>query len=162
MTGDVSLIPGSGRSPGEGNGNYSSILAWEIPWTEEPGGLQSMRLQKSQRWFSHWTKTTTNLYTKLCKCYSRHVYTGGWSQWAGGNNHINLEVWIKQYHAWAFYWTSARHSFVSWLSFHPFPTPPSAWQRLLFKCCEAQWYQTEWKENRLLNQRSCAVSYIAP
>ena len=26
---------------------YSSILAWEIPWTEETGGLQSKRLQKS-------------------------------------------------------------------------------------------------------------------
>ena len=25
-----------------------SILAWEIPWTEEPGGLQSMGSQKSQ------------------------------------------------------------------------------------------------------------------
>ena len=27
---------------------HSSILAWEIPWTEEPGGLQSMGLQKSR------------------------------------------------------------------------------------------------------------------
>jgi len=27
---------------------HSSILAWGIPWTEEPGGLQSMGLQKSQ------------------------------------------------------------------------------------------------------------------
>ena len=27
---------------------HSSILAWQIPWTEEPGGLLSMRLQKSQ------------------------------------------------------------------------------------------------------------------
>ena len=26
---------------------HSSILAWEIPWTEDPGGLQSMGLQKS-------------------------------------------------------------------------------------------------------------------
>ena len=26
----------------------SSILAWEIPWTEEPGGLQSMESRKSQ------------------------------------------------------------------------------------------------------------------
>ena len=26
---------------------HSSILIWEIPWTEEPGGLQSMGLQKS-------------------------------------------------------------------------------------------------------------------
>ena len=25
---------------------HSSILAWEIPWTEEPGGLQTMGLQK--------------------------------------------------------------------------------------------------------------------
>ena len=25
---------------------HSSILAWEIPWTEEPGGLQSMELQE--------------------------------------------------------------------------------------------------------------------
>ena len=27
---------------------HSTILAWEIPWTEEPGGLQSMESQKSQ------------------------------------------------------------------------------------------------------------------
>ena len=38
---DSGLIPGLGRSPGEGNDNLSSIFAWEIPWTEEPGGLQS-------------------------------------------------------------------------------------------------------------------------
>ena len=30
----------------------SSILAWEIPWMEEPSGLQSMALQKSWTWFS--------------------------------------------------------------------------------------------------------------
>ena len=27
---------------------HSNILAWEIPWTEQPGGLQYMRLQESQ------------------------------------------------------------------------------------------------------------------
>ena len=32
----------------EGMATYSSILAWGIPWTEEPGGLQSMGSQKSQ------------------------------------------------------------------------------------------------------------------
>ena len=37
--GDVGLIPGLGRSPGEGNATHSSILAWRIPWTEEPGRL---------------------------------------------------------------------------------------------------------------------------
>ena len=37
--GDSVSIPGSGRFPGEGNGNPLQILAWEIPWTEEPGGV---------------------------------------------------------------------------------------------------------------------------
>ena len=36
--GDLGLIPGSGRSPGDRNGSHSSILAWRIPRTEEPGG----------------------------------------------------------------------------------------------------------------------------
>ena len=37
--GDMGLIPGWGRSPGEGMGTHSCILAWEIHWAEEPGGL---------------------------------------------------------------------------------------------------------------------------
>ena len=37
--GDPGSIPGSGRSHGEGNATHSSILAWRIPWTEEPGRL---------------------------------------------------------------------------------------------------------------------------
>ena len=40
-------IPGSGRSPGEGNGNPFQYLAWKIPWTKKPGGLQSTGSQKS-------------------------------------------------------------------------------------------------------------------
>ena len=32
----------------KGMATHSSILAWEIPWTEKPGGLQSMGSQKSQ------------------------------------------------------------------------------------------------------------------
>ena len=46
--GDWGLIPRLGRSPGEGNkgmATHSSILAWRIPWIEEPGRLQSMGLQ---------------------------------------------------------------------------------------------------------------------
>ena len=45
-TGDLGSIPGYGRFPGEGNAIQSSILAWKIPWTEEPGGLQFMGSQK--------------------------------------------------------------------------------------------------------------------
>ena len=38
----VGSIPESGSSPGKGMATHSSILAWRIPRTEEPGGLQSM------------------------------------------------------------------------------------------------------------------------
>ena len=71
--GDTGLIPGFGRSPGEGNqlvknlpamretwvrslgwndplekgmATHSCILAWRIPYTEKPGGLQSMGWQR--------------------------------------------------------------------------------------------------------------------
>ena len=43
--GDVGLIPGSGRSPMKEMTTHASILAWEIPWTEKPGGLLSMGSQ---------------------------------------------------------------------------------------------------------------------
>ena len=44
--GDLGLIPGSGRSPGERSGNPSSVRAWEIPGTEESAKLQSMGSQR--------------------------------------------------------------------------------------------------------------------
>ena len=50
--GDLGLIPGSGRSLGREDplekamATHSSILAWRIPWIEEPGGLQSTGPQR--------------------------------------------------------------------------------------------------------------------
>ena len=44
--GDLGLIPVLGRPPGVGNGNPLNILAWRIPWTEEPGRLQFTALQR--------------------------------------------------------------------------------------------------------------------
>ena len=44
--GDTSSISGSGRAPGEGNGNLLQYSSWEIPRTEEPGGLQSTGSQR--------------------------------------------------------------------------------------------------------------------
>ena len=44
--GGLGSTPGSGRSLEKEMAVYSSILAWEIAWTEEPGGLQSTGLQK--------------------------------------------------------------------------------------------------------------------
>ena len=44
--GDEGLIPRSGRSLEEEIAIHSSILTWKMLWTEEPGGLQSMGLER--------------------------------------------------------------------------------------------------------------------
>ena len=46
IVGDLGSIPGLGRSPGGGHGNSPVFLPGEPPWTEEPGGLQSMGSQR--------------------------------------------------------------------------------------------------------------------
>ena len=43
---DTGSRPGLERSPGVGNGNPLQYSCWEIPWTEDPGGLPSMGLQR--------------------------------------------------------------------------------------------------------------------
>ena len=44
--GDLGSIPGSGRSPGDGNGNPLQYSCLENPMEEEPGGLHPMGLQR--------------------------------------------------------------------------------------------------------------------
>jgi len=43
---DKGLTPGSGRLPGGGQATHSSILAWRIPRTEEPGRLETTGLKR--------------------------------------------------------------------------------------------------------------------
>ena len=43
---DLGLTPGLGDPLEEGMAAHSSILPWRIPWTEKPGGLQSLGLQR--------------------------------------------------------------------------------------------------------------------
>ena len=72
--GDLGLMPGLGRSLEKGMATHSSILAWRIPWTAEPGGLQSMG---SQRVGHDWvTNTDINEALKRCcdTCCSHHVF----------------------------------------------------------------------------------------
>ena len=70
-------IPGLGRSPGEGMASYSSILAWRIPWTKEPGVLQSIR---SQRVGDDWSNLT-------------HAHTDFWTR--GSSSWYGEEVWMS-------------------------------------------------------------------
>ena len=55
----------------KGMATHSSILAWRIPWTEEPGGLQSMRLQRIDM-----TELLTHTYTHT---YT-HTHTVDWEE----------------------------------------------------------------------------------
>ena len=41
---DADLVPGSGRCLEKEMATHSSILAWKTPWTEKPGGVQSVGL----------------------------------------------------------------------------------------------------------------------
>ena len=53
-TGEVDSIPESGRSPGGGHGNPLQYFAWRIPWTEEPGRLQSIGSQRVRDDWRDW------------------------------------------------------------------------------------------------------------
>ena len=69
--GDPGSIPGSGRSPGEGNGNPFSTLAWKIPWTEDPSRLQYMGSQRDRYdWVTN-THTHTHTHTRAISLKGR-------------------------------------------------------------------------------------------
>ena len=55
----------------KGMATHSSILAWEIPWTDEPGGLQSMGSQR----VGHYLATEQQFKPKYFKV------TDGWVRW---------------------------------------------------------------------------------
>ena len=66
---DAGSIPGLGRFPGGGNATHSSILAWRIPRTEEPGGLQSIG---PFRVTHDWIDLAQNYLVKM------HFFWGNW------------------------------------------------------------------------------------
>ena len=61
MKADVSLIPGSRRSPEKGMTAHSSTLAWRIPRTDEPDGLQSVESHRARHNWCGWAHTHTSL-----------------------------------------------------------------------------------------------------
>ena len=68
---DAGLIPGSGRSPGGGNGNSCQYSCLKIPGTEDPGGLQSMELQRvGNDWpTKHSTAYTNHKQIEYLNCF---------------------------------------------------------------------------------------------
>ena len=57
---DVDSIPRLGRSPGRGHGDPLQDSCLENPWTEEPGGLQSIELQRVRCDRAHTIFSQTN------------------------------------------------------------------------------------------------------
>ena len=75
-------IPASGRSPGERNGTHSSIIAWEILWTEESGRLQFMGSQR-HKLVSKQQETRNS---------HKHVNIPFWSFYRGRKPTMRLEL----------------------------------------------------------------------
>ena len=93
---DVRSIPGLERSPGLGNGNYSSIFAWKIPWTEEKVGY-SHGVAKSQTQLSiH----TSNIHIAYCKCIALYQ-----------NKYFNVIYWLI---FWLFNWLAYLFFILLW------------------------------------------------
>ena len=94
--GDLGLIPGLGRSPGEGNGNPLQFLAWRIPWMEEPGGLQSMGLQRvGHDWVTSLSLSEEKNCSHLDLCFfwdhSMSLLSSFFSSWWTGEK---SECWV--------------------------------------------------------------------
>ena len=66
-SGDTGSVPGLGRSLEKEMATHSSILAWEIPWTEEPGGLQSIASLS-------WTQLSMHTHRHVCVCLYIYIY----------------------------------------------------------------------------------------
>ena len=87
--GDPGLIPGWGRSPGEGMATQFSILAWRIPWTEEWDGLQSMGSQRVGHNWKRWAMAT-------------HSSTLAWKiLWTEKPGRLQSMGWQRVGHDWA-------------------------------------------------------------
>ena len=65
--GELGLIPGLRRFLGEGNATHFSILAWRIPSTEEPGGLQSTGSQRVRHNWSNYACVRAHSWPFSCQ-----------------------------------------------------------------------------------------------
>ena len=108
--GDPGSIPGLGRSLEKGMATHSSILAWRIPWTEWPGGLQSI---VSHRVGHNWSDLACT--HASCKVIFKRQYTsfnigGEIKGWKGKASEHSLQMSLDRRHAF-----TKTHAFnISW------------------------------------------------
>ena len=96
---------------------HSSILAWRIPWTEEPGGLESMGPQRvrndwAKHFHFHFCKfrriNTTELEEEMANCFSILFCEIPWTEEPGGLQSMVSQSWT---------WLST-HTYNGKMSFH--------------------------------------------
>ena len=80
---------GGEESLEEGMATHSSILAWRMPWTEEPGGLQSMGLQRVGHDWSDWARTHAGWRMQMDSQVKRYV------GWGLGGSQAQLQSWSR-------------------------------------------------------------------
>ena len=73
----------------EGMATHSSILSWRIPWREEPGGLQSIELQRAGH---NWSNLACSRHKEQC---SRFSACGGFSWNASQEDLFHLVWWSR-------------------------------------------------------------------
>ena len=101
-SGDKGLTPGLGRSPGGGNSTpqtatHSSMLAWGVLWTEDPGGLQSMGSHRVGHDWSDLTLAYSILAWKIpwTEESTDHGVTKNWT-WLSPRAHTQATVTLIQ------------------------------------------------------------------
>ena len=69
-----SQLLGQGEPLEEGMASHSSILAWRIPWTEEPGTLQSIKSQSDTTAVTEHTRTHTEVHQGCFHHKTQHIH----------------------------------------------------------------------------------------
>ena len=137
----------------------SSILVWEIPWTEELGRLQSMRLQKSQTQLSDWTTTTTTQLMDLIKwplvswpLSSSLLITKGWVWshinfhcWNGGLAHLTPQLTLDSWMMFSLSTLSPGEEGFMWTR-SPIMEQPPQWQQKQQKTKRKLTYWESWNQ----------------
>ena len=106
----------------KGMATHSSILAWRIPWTEEPGAVQFIGYQMSRIQLSNWTQTPNILYAfpcqDLCPHYSKVLKHSFPKDQRSPFLHISVQIFpYQRVFQWSLYWET-----VFQLTFHKFST----------------------------------------
>ena len=86
---DMGSIPGLGRPAQVGHGTPLQYSVWKIPWSEEPGGLQSIVLQRVGHKWSNLAWQGTTMGCRMCTQLLNHI--------CSNMHHCTRSTWLKSY-----------------------------------------------------------------